>query len=195
MRDRRLRLNHRMKRRLINLLTALSLLLCAMSVAAWCVSHFHCGELRVGTGRTYGVFFVVGALNVGHLRVGTVRERLADDDPDPRRHQPLTRFFMSYGPESAGRGRTGWAAWLGCERIALRGSGASLSRTGRRAVLEFDTVGVPLWAVAGLAAVLPAARLRRRRIARRRHRRGACLHCGYDLRATPDKCPECGLVT
>jgi hypothetical protein len=56
-------------------------------------------------------------------------------------------------------------------------------------------LSVPLWLVVVLTAIAPARRLKRRygRLDRRRAR-GFCPRCGYDLRATPDRCPECGAV-
>jgi hypothetical protein len=58
-------------------------------------------------------------------------------------------------------------------------------------------VNIPYWFLAGLAAVPPAALLVKFRGCRRRvrRRRGLCPACGYDLRASPDRCPECGEVS
>jgi hypothetical protein len=60
-------------------------------------------------------------------------------------------------------------------------------------VLHHRYVRAPHWLVAGLLAVTPAAWLRRARRRRRRLVGGLCPRCGYDLRATPDRCPECGV--
>jgi hypothetical protein len=51
----------------------------------------------------------------------------------------------------------------------------------------------PLWTVAAAAGVAPAVWLTRAMLARRAARRvGVCPVCSYDLRASPERCPECG---
>ena len=64
--------------------------------------------------------------------------------------------------------------------------------------LELDVVvyslGAPYWFLAVKTALSPALWLLRigpRRLAARL-KKGLCPACGYDLRATPDRCPECG---
>jgi len=50
----------------------------------------------------------------------------------------------------------------------------------------------PHWFISILLIVPPAMVLRRVMRLRYRRRAGLCPACGYDLRATPDRCPECG---
>ena len=54
-------------------------------------------------------------------------------------------------------------------------------------------VGVPFWGAVALLSVLPITWLALRIYAQNiRARAGFCRSCGYDLRGTPDRCPECG---
>jgi len=55
-------------------------------------------------------------------------------------------------------------------------------------------VVVPLWTWLVLAMPLLAIVLARQLKTRRRRTRGLCLVCGYDLRASPSRCPECGTL-
>ncbi len=56
------------------------------------------------------------------------------------------------------------------------------------------SLGLPIWLPLLFALALPGwacGRLLRRRL---RYAEGLCPQCGYDLRASPERCPECGRV-
>ena len=57
---------------------------------------------------------------------------------------------------------------------------------------DFKAYYCPLWSCFVLLLILPLIELPRMIRNFRRRRRGLCMNCGYDLRASPSKCPECG---
>ena len=56
----------------------------------------------------------------------------------------------------------------------------------------YHSAVAPAWPVAVALAMLPFLWVVQTARRSRRIRMGCCLTCGYDLRATPDRCPECG---
>jgi hypothetical protein len=76
-------------------------------------------------------------------------------------------------------------AWWNTGRLALPGGGWQDNRA----------LIVPDWLLVLVLVPLPSwwfMRLRNDRRQARRKLESRCLSCGYDLRASTDRCPECG---
>jgi len=56
------------------------------------------------------------------------------------------------------------------------------------------SITIPFWLLAVLFVLPVIATIDRNHRRRKRRLFGCCRKCGYDLRATPDRCPECGTV-
>lgn len=67
-----------------------------------------------------------------------------------------------------------------------------VSTAGDGTLVEFAAVTVPYWALAAALSLLPLWAMWRSATTRRLRLSGRCEYCGYDLRATPGTCPECG---
>jgi hypothetical protein len=55
-------------------------------------------------------------------------------------------------------------------------------------------VTIPLWLISGIIAVVPVSHVIAHRLQQRCHHGRICSKCGYDMRASPDRCPECGSI-
>jgi hypothetical protein len=115
---------------------------------------------------------------------------------------PLDRSYVAWAGlwRRAGHHAQAWWDYGGFSagRAQGRDFASSLSAPAvPRADRRYYWFVLPCWIAAALFAILPAhqtrAMLRRRRTARRA-KAGLCPTCAYDLRATPDRCPECGRI-
>jgi hypothetical protein len=198
------------RRRLLNLLTGLSLLLCVAVCVLWVRSYW------VQPPRVLEGFPLHGQLwrltsNEGRFRVEAWRRDNATAGRLSDRHQQLLgdeRQVRDYYHEYLGSRSALGPLPADVEPLAR----AAPERSGELQSLRYElemwrrrqrtpwlqtretSFALPACVLLALAApglVSAAVRRRRRRVERllAEHR---CLACGYDLRATPERCPECG---
>ena len=169
----------RLLRILLNAATILSPLLALAIAALWVRSNWRADQLSVATagGPDAGHYFLF--LTSGRGGAGVTAGVHPAGPTAPLRAGGWTR-------RSEGGPRNTYAAG----RTANRWGFAHRSR--RDASARFHAITFPLWLPTSLFAALPLTRFALLIRRRRRSGEGRCASCGYDLRATPDRCPECG---
>jgi hypothetical protein len=191
-----------MKRRLFNSLVFVSTLMSVVAIVMWVRSYW--------AGDSFGVqTFSVNLADTRQVRgvasgIATGRGRLA--------FGTMTTFIgfatFASGPTVRVFLRQWFCDW-NCGGLVVHNVSRGLSpgpfdRSGLVGfdftVLRPDPSGwlafVPFWFITLALLILPMSRILSILRALRRNRLdgGLCLTCGYDLRATPDRCPECGTL-
>ncbi|MDB5292431.1 MAG: hypothetical protein JWL69_3672 [Phycisphaerales bacterium] len=205
-----------MIRRLFTFLSALSLLLCAGAALLWvrCSDGIHsdCVQFeRNGHRPTPLTCAPMAMAQMDQLRramkwsdmwqiesftVGTASLRgeffVAHDFELTERYQPGWRYVDLPFNEQPLFGRHG----AGQPGVTHR-LGTTLWDS-RISFLHLRGFAFPFWMPVAITGVLPSAQIvfwTARKISRRRRKATSrCPNCGYDLCATPQRCPECGAV-
>ena len=158
-----------MKRRLFNLAAAMSLVVTVAVLALWVRARYVCDDVSMARGRSYAMF-VTWRSYVG-IDVGRFSRLPSATDGIEPFHWDATPSQVTRTP-----------LWF-------------LPRAHQRVFpsSEFDArrwdVRIPFWLLFAIACSSSWLALRTRS---RIRPAGCCRRCGYDLRATPDRCPECG---
>jgi hypothetical protein len=187
-----------MKRRLLNLLTALSLLLCVTTCVLWVRSYFVFDALGGCVGETPTSATCVQALsNRGAISLRRFDLTLTGAAAPPPGYRLRDGLQFDVGQKQ--RWTRGDPFRWGQDRFRyLLGFGRHDGTYFRRplqnvTMVERDRgITLPHWLPMLIAAGAPALWCGRSRRRRARRRAGLCKACGYDLRATPGRCPECG---
>jgi hypothetical protein len=186
-------------RKKLAICAAFSLLLAMLAAGTWvrsgnCYDFFqlHYGrDPRADLHRSYTCDVRVS--------LGTMLVQFRRDEFEPE-------FFASRTDEGAQVFRAGFRAGFDSDHWSYKPSSVSRDLThgfGHEYQVahswagHFEDVRIvafPLWLPLTVFLIVPAWWLVRFIRSLRRDRTGLCLVCGYDLRATPGRCPECGAV-
>jgi hypothetical protein len=160
------------KRRLSQIASALSLLLCLLMLAAWVRSYWRADEVGWDAHRSRGYFDSADGCVCLEAQI------ISQDKHQLWNFRSRDQSFLySYLGLTSPIDRENF--WPESTFLGL-GFGSSDQEYGT----EWRLL-VPYWALAGLAAVMPGLSVWRRRRRRRLVATGHCVQCGYDLRASP----------
>jgi hypothetical protein len=189
-----------MIRRIVDMSGIAALLALGISICLWCLSYRsgglgHLWQTSTSSVRQSQLFtakrFVRAGVNAGEVYFNdTVDEQ--PSDPSQQQRVENDRLFLEQRRfrrdfESAIATQENWLLRYGFE--LHREADAHRDVQHRSLTLRF-----PCWLAVLVLAVPSASWLAARIVKRRRRSRQTCLICGYDLRATPERCPECGTV-
>jgi hypothetical protein len=194
-----------MKRRLLNLLTTLSLVLCLATAVLWPMSYWSYARFdgyqwaSVRDRRQGTTMFRSSHETLATVAAGGAQFRTASYQA-PERSVVEERTWYQSGRRlsgggyplspSPGPGKIASVTALGFELIVCDYRGPA--PTGASVIQNEFSVTLPLWFLVAAFATPPVLWARARRRRRLEAEAGKCPACGYDLRATPGCCPECG---
>jgi hypothetical protein len=174
----------RLRRILLNALTALPLILFVAVVVLWVRSYWQ-ADIVQRLDQYYNARAVV-SVRGGILFYSRDLNRLADDSGRWK--------WFARPPDQLFLRPTHWSVF-GFSRSDVTFPRSSLSE--RPNLIRDKYVRVPYWAFGTLGGATGSILLRcsiRHRIDNKRQGAQHCRVCGYDLRATPERCPDCGSI-
>ena len=191
-----------MKRRIFNAIAVLSAVLCVGTTYMWKRSFSHWDSVDWSRGWTcWGLRSTDGILGIQFNRHDP-----ADSTPyyyfDASSRPPFEPFDWSKAREMLGvvtwedtwRDRYWWLPETVFEFGGVWVSSASTSNVIHGTHPGCWAVDARYHVLVTLTGILPAIAVSMVVWKSWRRKSGHCVECGHDLRATPDRCPECGAV-
>ena len=195
------RYNANVKCRLFNTLAGVSLVLCVATAVVWIRSYWQSDLISASRQRSWELTLDRGEFDFSietlypYSGAPITGKLLGDIFAGPS--NPFSDQWMFLHTSSPAYNSTYPSTTLGFGRV-----NRFTTRTayGAPSIVSSEaTYGVqwlfPAWLVVAVTASLPACRIyatASRRKTKKRIENHQCIRCGYDLRATPHRCPECG---
>ena len=178
--------NQVVRRRVFNILAALTLVRC---VTGWIVNRYRSAQIAYWGRHTR----VIVLLDRGHILCELTRGAL-----DTSKDASWRRWYWSWESPGGFGELKDWVgqqeAWFyrfGFAAEWARPTSFGISPTQSVPAMTY-TLSLPLWSLSLLIAIPSVVVYRRNRQRQIATLLGLCPICGYDLRATPEHCPECG---